>query len=279
MPKKDLDLSFLVQGSEEIQLPSKGILYGGTEFASGKVHIRPWLTAEEKLIDKFSRGNFYNIIKKLIQSVMEEKTSIDMLTIGDFFYLLYLIRSLSYGPKYTVNIECPKCESSIQNTIDMTKYEVTFLEDCKEPLSIVLPKSGIEVSFRLPRLKDMIEATERTHSDSVKLGATVSPDIFKLARCVNEMTLPNEDKTILTQDEDFDTMLLKIWPKLPAIDLAAFRNEIAKYDHGFVENTFTKCPSCENYFEQAPILSFEFFRPSNGEPKNDDGSIVGLSES
>jgi len=265
MPKKELDLSFLNVEYEEIQLPSQGILYStNNDFTKGKAHIRPWFTSEEKLIDKFNKGNFYNILKRLIQNSLEEKTDIEELTYGDFFFLLYWIRSLSYGSSYKATVECPNCSANIETDIDIYKYSIKYLEPITEPLTLILPKSQIEIKFRLPRIKDLIEATEKTHSDSLKYGVNISPDIFRLAKCVIEMTLPDSEKTILNAEEDFGFMLNKIWPKLPAIDLVAFRSEINKYDHGFVNNEMNKCPECENFFEIAPILSFEFFRPGSG---------------
>jgi len=263
MPKKNLDLSFLNQGSEEIELPSRGILYKNNIIKNGKVHVRPWLTAEEKLIDKFNKANFYNILKRLIQNVLEEKFPVEEFTIGDFFYLLYWIRGLSYGSTYKTELDCPNCGARIKPTIDLSKFEVVYLPDCTEPMTMVLPKSQIEVKFRLTRLKDLIEATEKSHSDSLKFGSSISPDIYKLARCVEEMVLPNEEKTILTQEEDFGTMINLIWPKIPAIDVFALREEMSKYDHGYVKSSTLKCPECEDYFEQMAVLSFEFFRPSN----------------
>jgi uncharacterized protein (UPF0212 family) len=276
MPKKNLDLSFLIQGTEEIELPSKGLLYKDGDFVKGKVHVRPWLTTEEKLIDKFTRGNFYSILKKLVQNVMEEKTSVEEMTVSDFFYVLYIIRAMSYGPIYYTDTECPICEAKIQSKIDLSKYKTKYLEPCAEPFTMTLPKSRIEIKFRLPRVKDLIEATEKTHSEALKFGVNVSPDIFKLARCVEEMVLNNVERDILTQEEDFDTMLYKIWPKLPAIDAAAIREEMSKYDHGYVTNEMTKCPSCENNFEQAPVLSFEFFRPSSTGTSDDSGPIIDI---
>jgi hypothetical protein len=263
VPKKELDLSFLNQGSEEIELPSRGVLYNSREIKNGKVHVRPWLTSEEKLIDKFSKGNFYNILKRLVQNVLEEKFPVEEFTIGDFFYLLYWIRGLSYGSTYKTETDCPNCGARVKPLVDLAKYEVTYLPDCVEPMSLVLPKSQVEVKFRLTRLKDLIEATEKSHSETLKYGSSISPDIYKLARCVVEMTLPNEDKTVLTQDEDFGTMLNMVWPKLPAIDILALREEMAKYDHGYVKSSAVKCPVCEDYFEQAAVLSFDFFRPSS----------------
>lgn len=261
MPKKSIDINFLTQGSEEIELPSKGILYTNKSLKTGKIHIRTWLTTEEKLIDKFNRGNFYNVLKKLVSNVVEENFPIEDMLMGDFFYTLYWVRNLSYGATYKTEVKCPKCGKDVKVTIDMGEYNVVYMKDCTEPMSMVLPRSGIEVKFRLTRLKDIIEATERNLSDKMNLGIRVSPDIFKLARCINEMTLPNTEKDILTQEEDFNTMINVIWPKIPAIDVVALREEMSKYDHGYVENKMVKCPECENYFEQAPVLSFEFFRP------------------
>ena len=149
MPKKSLDLSFLNQGSEEIELPSRGILYTNKDLKKGKLHVRTWLTGEEKLIDKFSKGNFYNILKRLVQNVVEEKVSVEELTIGDFFYVLYWIRSLSYGSKYRTEVTCPKCGTVVRPIVDMWNYKVTYLEELVEPITYTLPVSGIELKFNL----------------------------------------------------------------------------------------------------------------------------------
>ena len=78
------------------------------------------------------------------------------------------------------------------------------------------------------------------------------------------MVLPNKEGTILTQAEDFATMLHKVWPNLHTIDILKFRSELDKHDHGIINNIEVKCPECEAKFEQAPMLSYEFFRPSSG---------------
>ena len=50
MAKKDLDLSFLKPNAEEFELPSRGLSYDDkSALAKGKIHIRPWVTSEEKI--------------------------------------------------------------------------------------------------------------------------------------------------------------------------------------------------------------------------------------
>ncbi len=262
MPKKDLDLSFLTQNYEEIELPSRGLLYN-KEIKNGKVHIRPWISTEEKLIDKFNRGNFYDIIKRLIQNSLEEKISIEDLTVGDMFYILNWIRSISYGSTYNIKRSCPLCDEQISVEVNLYDYEIKYLSDINEPLDITLPKSGIQLKMRLPRVKELIESTEKTHSDTKKFGVSISSEIYKFAKCTLEMVLPNDEKTILNHEEDFDTMLYKVWPKIQGIDLVKIRSELDKYDHGYVDNLEVRCKECGRTFEQAPLLTYEFFRPSN----------------
>jgi len=265
MPKKELDLSFLTQTTEEIELPSRGLFYEMPELKKGKLHIRPWIATDEKLIDRFNKGNFYDVLKRLVQNVVEEKIKVDELTSGDFFYLLNMIRAISYGSVYLIKRSCPSCDANISVPINLYDYPVDFIEDGKkEPFETTLPKSGIIIKYRLPRLKDIIEATEKTSFEAKRFGSAISPDSYKLVRCVEEMTLPNKDNTILTQAEDFSTMLHKIWPNLHTIDVLKFRSELEKHDHGNNTNIEVKCPECEAKFEQAPLLSYEFFRPSSG---------------
>lgn len=265
MPKKDLDLSFLVQQTEEFELPSRGIHYDDPILKKGKLHCRPWVSSDEKLIDKFNRGNFYDILKRLVQNVLEEKINVEDLTSGDFFYLLNMIRSISYGSTYMIKKTCPVCESNIVVPVDLYSYPVKFIEsDKKEPFEVTLPKSGITIKYRLPRMRDIIEATEKSQFDSKRFGTSISPDSFRLIKCINEMILPNKDNTILTQDEDFATMLHKVWPNIQSIDILKFRSAIDEHEHGVVDNVEVKCPECEAKFEQAPLLTYEFFRPSSG---------------
>ncbi|NLE05619.1 MAG: hypothetical protein GX638_12575 [Crenarchaeota archaeon] len=265
MPKKELDLSFLIQPVEEFELPSRGLHYKDSILKKGKLHCRPWVSTDEKLIDKFNRGNFYDILKRLVKNVLEEKIDVDELTTGDFFYLLNMIRSISYGSVYMIKRTCPSCDSNITVPVDLYDFPIKFLEDeSKEPFEVTLPKSGIIIKYRLPRLRDSIEATEKSQFEAKRLGVSISPDSYKMVRCIEEMTLPNKENTILTQKDDFAVMLHKIWPIIQGIDILKFRSEIDKHDHGVVENIEIKCPECESKFEQGPVLTYEFFRPSSG---------------
>jgi uncharacterized protein (UPF0212 family) len=262
--KKPLDLSFLTQGIDTLELPSRGILYPvNSPLSKGKLKIRPWITAEEKLIDKFNKTNFYSILRRLVEAAVEENVDITEMTLGDFFFVLYNIRQLSYGAAYTTSVRCPHCNTDVETEVDLNNCEVTYLkEGFVEPIELVLPISKIEVKLRLPRLRDVIEATESTQFESKRYGSKINSDMYKFAKCALEMKLPNEDHDILTIDKDFMTELQLIWPKMPAADYAAIKNKLDEFDHGYIDTIQTKCPNCEEMIEQAPVLSPDFFRPS-----------------
>lgn len=265
MPKKDIDLSFLKQSTNEIELPSRGLPYpDSSPFSSGKIHVRSWLTPEEKLIDKLDRGNYYSVIKKLVQNVLDEKSDVGELTESDLFFALYWIRGLTYGTTYVVTRTCPECDEEIKININLSNFTIKYLENYTDSIEFKLP-SGIEIKMRLPRFNDLIDSTENKHSDVFRMGVKVNPDIYRFALCTDEMTLPNDAHDVLTKENDFPMMLNKIWPALPAKDMVAIRAELAKYDHGYVDPIDIQCPSCGKYIKQGAPLTEEFFRPSGRE--------------
>ena len=89
----------------------------------------------------------------------------------------------------------------------------------------------------------------------------------------------NENKDVLTYTKDLAILKNKIWPLIPAIDIIALKEEMSKYDHGYVDPIFVKCPECKESFEQSPLISYEFFRPSVGKPTENSKLSVDVPQS
>ena len=267
MARKEIDLSFMKPVYDTFELPSRGVLYDKTNpLSKGFLSVRPWVTAEEKLIDKLQSYNFYHIMKKLIENTIEEPVNIDEMTIGDFFFTLYWIRQISYGSVYSIRTSCPECRTDVKVNIDVALCEKTYIpEDVIEPFNLTLPITNIELKLRLPRIKDLIEATENSQYKEKQFGVKINETTFKKVKCIQSMILPNEARDELTSEDDFAYMLNVIWPKLPAADSAAIDAIMNKYDHGYIGTVPCHCPNCDKIIEQAPILSAEFFRPSSEE--------------
>lgn len=263
MPIKNIDLSFLSQGFDVLELPSKGLLYTkDNPLSSGKINVRAWVTAEERQLNKINSNNVYPILRRLLENSIEGNIDITQMTLGDFFYTMYWVRQLTYGSAYMTTVKCPHCETEVSTTIDIFECETVFLESNPEPIQIELKKSGIKLKLRLPRFMDILKSTESTFAGSKKFGITIDPELYRTGLSILEMELPNEDKDVLTAEDNFE-QIIKILPKLHPIDNIIIKKAIDKYDHGYVGTVITKCENCGNPIEQVPVLNYQFFRPSD----------------
>jgi hypothetical protein len=84
--------------TEEVELPSKGLLYPeNNPLRSGKVEIK-YMTAKEE--DILSNASFIQkgiVLDKLLESVIVSKININDLVIGDKNAVLIATRILGYG--------------------------------------------------------------------------------------------------------------------------------------------------------------------------------------
>ena len=66
--------------------------------------------------------------------LLKKRGSVDELTKGDFFYLLYWARTISYGSVYNIESTCTKCGSDIKTKIDLQDFPITYLTEVVERL-------------------------------------------------------------------------------------------------------------------------------------------------
>ena len=85
------------------KVPSAGLFGGPTE-----VTIRPMTTKEEKIIYSSKDASF---LEKIVKSCIIQPKDINMSKFhpNDITFLLYMIRELTFGPKYKQKVQCPNC--------------------------------------------------------------------------------------------------------------------------------------------------------------------------
>ena len=132
---------------EEIELPSKGRFYDGTNGpTNGVVAIRPMTGEEEQILatPRFVRkGQAINMI--FSKCMKDDHSPGNPLTV-DRTYLLIYLRGISYSPQYDVEVKCPECEKKFATTIDLnTLYVEPCPEDFGPDLTDVLPTIKIQV--------------------------------------------------------------------------------------------------------------------------------------
>ncbi|NCC70349.1 hypothetical protein EOM09_02095 [bacterium] len=266
MAKKELDLSFLLPVYETLELPSKGKFYTkNPPLKDGLIKIRAMTTKEEKIIDAINGNTFYqnwcDIIRLCVNSAFDAKD----LTFNDFIYLLFYLRVKSYGSMYSITTKCDECGKENKLSINIGEFETKFLfDDIIEPFEIELPVSNIKILTKIPRMRDIIESSRKSYSETKIKGKKVSTETFMRAICTTSMVLPNSDNTVLENPEDMLT-ILEIYEMLPANDSLYLKKFMNKFDHGLLEPILVTCKECGELFKQYPVITPDLFRPDTRE--------------
>ena len=203
--------------TEEVTLPSKGLLYPeGSPLKSGVVKMK-YMTAKEE--DILTNQNYIKrgiVIDKLLQSLIVTPIDFNELLVGDKNAILIASRILGYGSDYSFEYEGKEI------TIDLTKVEdinldKSLIKDGKNEFHFTLPTSKIEITFKL-----------MTQGDET----AVQKEIEGLKK-INKLSSPSSStrlkKVILSVNGDYERKTVRefVDNKLLARDARALRNYIS----------------------------------------------------
>ena len=152
--------------TEEVTLPSKGLLYSKENpLSSGKIEMK-YMTAKEE--DILTNANYLRqgtVIDKLLQALIVSPINYDDLLIGDKNAVLVAARILGYGKDYTFKYT-NQYGQEVEANVDLTT-----LKDKELHSSI---QSGTnEFTFVLPRSKNTVTFKLLTHGDEKNIEAEI----------------------------------------------------------------------------------------------------------
>ena len=161
--------------SEEIELPSKGLVYlKDNPLSSGKVEIKYMTAKEEDILSNQAYIENGTVLDKLLESVIISKINIKDLIIGDKNAVLIATRILGYGSEYKITI------NNKQQTIDLSELEnkefdkSTMLEG-KNEFSFTLPHSSTKITYKILDGHDE-KKIERELKGLKKINKNASPE-------------------------------------------------------------------------------------------------------
>ncbi len=209
--------------TEQIDLPSKGLLYPETSpLSKGAIEMK-YMTAKEE--DILTNSNFIRqgtVIDKLLQSMIVTPIDYNELLNGDKNAILIAARILGYGKDYEFMYSNPNTGNSEKATIDLSQIESKLLDESlfthgKNEFSFQLPFSKITVTFKLlthgdeKKIDREIEGLKKINPQSV---ATITTRLKHL------LTSVNGDRELTTIRNFADNMLAR--------DVKALRDHINK---------------------------------------------------
>lgn len=239
--------------NETFELPSNGLLYGGT--IPKDITLRCMTTFEEKM--RLGSGSFAKSMTMILDSciINEDKnfTSGD-LTDTDFWYLLYKLRVITYGPDYNVQTQCSNCSKMINTTVNLDDLKVMSLspEDA-EPRVITLPYSKDEIGLRYLRASEVDEMAAEADRIMSK-----SPDYYGDPSYLIEM----EHKIATVNGKELSSVDKKNYVNsMIGRDSAYFHQKSDESTHGLITAVEIVCPHCNETHKFGLPLTSEFFRP------------------
>jgi len=204
--------------TEEVTLPSKGLLYPKESPLSKGVIEMKYMTAREE--DILTNQNYIEngtVIDKLMQSLIVTPIDYNDLLVGDKNAILVAARILGYGKDYNFKYNGEEIEVDLTQIEDKPLDE-SLLKEGKNEFSFTLPTSKTEINFKFLTHKDE-KAIDAELKGIKKLNKNASAEMStRLKHLITAVNGDYEKKTI----RDFvDNQLL-------AIDSRALRNYITE---------------------------------------------------
>ena len=241
---------------ETYKLPSLGKLNN----IKDSVTLRPMTTDEELLrLDATGREAnrvFCDIIDACV--VEPKKFKSYYLPIQDQVFLLYKLRTVTYGSKYNVSLICPHCGSPITLDVDLDSLPINYIEEeeFRKINEYTLPKTGDHIKQKIltPALQDDIDSALEDKKE--KLNRPLKPSEVVLERLCLRIAQVNGETMI-------PEMVKNYLRGLSAVDFQTIKT------HDVYLKTFgiqtagikTRCPQCMLEFKFALPLTKEFFEP------------------
>lgn len=257
-PKRRNTGKFDFSEPETIDLPSRGILYGSStddeDVLNGKIVIYPMTAREEEILStqKFIRDGSATrrVLDRCIGSDIDAK---DILTY-DSNYLLFYLRSISYGDEYEFELKCQNsmCQKKFDHTVKISELSFKDLPDIKEPIEIKLPISKYTVNMVLPRLYHTEEIIRLAGDRKVSTEDSSGTQIDRyIATTVSILDRNREEVPRNLWREFFEA--------LPGADIAEVRDR-SDYSTGVDTLEGVVCPYCETDYSGTIPVGLDFFR-------------------
>lgn len=240
---------------EKVCLPSKGLVY--EEDVNPEIELSSMKTKHEMMRLSATDGN-----QKVMANIIDDCIVSDMgissydLCLGDFQYLLYKLRVVTFGPEYEMQCRCPYC--GFENTVTLNIDELNvneYSDSIIDLLEMDLPISGnhIKLTMQTPRILDRInsrikETNQRRRNSDENLTV-----LYTILSCIEEI-----------DDEPIEIVTAENWVReLPLADSNAILYRINELNDclGIELDSLTTCKICRSTFLAPFRVNDSFFRP------------------
>jgi hypothetical protein len=182
--------------TEEVELPSKGLVYPkDNPLSSGKVEMK-YMTAKEE--DILTNQNYIKqgvVIDKLLKSLIVSKVNYDDMIVGDKNAVLVAARILGYGKDYDF------IKDGETVSVDLTELETRYLDkstmiDEQNEFLYTLPHTNTAITYKILTNRDE-KKIDAEVKGLKKINKTTSPELStRLKHMITSVNGETENKVI-----------------------------------------------------------------------------------
>ena len=182
--------------TEEVELPSKGLIYPkDNPLSEGKVEMKYMTAKEEDILTNQNYIKQGNVVDKLLKSLIMSKVNYDEMIVGDRNAILVAARILGYGKDYDFMYKGENV------SIDLTTLETKFLEEGdmvegKNEFAFTLPHTNTAITYKILTNRDE-KKIDAEVKGLKKLDKQASPELStRLKHMILSVNGESENKTI-----------------------------------------------------------------------------------
>ena len=183
--------------TEEVTLPSKGLLYPkDSPLSKGVVEIKYMTAKEEDILTNQNYIQKGTVIDKLLQSLIITDFNYNDFLVGDKNSILIAARILGYGKDYEFKY------NEKETTVDLTELEDKLLDES------LIKEGKNEFDFTLPATKTPITFKLLTQSDDTKIQNELK-GLKKINKHSNPLNTTQLKHTILSVNGDYEKKTIR----------------------------------------------------------------------
>jgi len=209
--------------TEFVGLPSKGRYYpeGHPLHGQDTIEIKFMTARDEDILTSPTLLKKGLAIDRFLQSVIINKSiNVDTLFSGDKNAIVISSRINGFGADYTTKLSCPACQTTVQNSFDLSEVLMYGGDDYGEydiaptdvgTFIITLPKTGADVEVRLLTSKDENELAAMMQQKKKKkaLETNLTDQLRKVVVSINGVTDQRSLNQFIMNLPAFDSRYLR----------------------------------------------------------------------
>ena len=215
--------------TEQVELPSKGLLYPeDNPLSSGTIEIKYMTAKEEDILTNQSYIKKGIVLDKLLQSlIIDKKINYRDIIIGDKNALLIAARILGYGSTYEFEYDNER-ESVDLSSLENKPFSEELVTKGLNSFEYQLPKTEVNISFKILNGKDE-NNIDKELEGLKKIDKDASPEMSTRLKYIITAIEGDPDKKAIREFVDNfllaqDSRALRNYIKLvqPDVDLTFF---------------------------------------------------------